>query len=165
VKEKNFIIIRIFLILLCASSAASAEASVTSVKLVPDPWPPYVIGEEGNSPAGGVTVEILTKIFERLENVILEMKLYPWKRALNYAVEGDVDGIWMVVKNEERIQVLEFTEPLLEARALFWYLRSRYPDGIRWETLADLAPYRIVVVRGYEYTKPLFQKSIRCLVN
>lgn len=154
-REKIFIkIVLILVTLLSASSAASAQTSVT---LVTDPWPPYVIGNDGESPTGGVSVEIVRKIFERLEDVKLEMKLYPWKRALNNAVEGEADGIWMVMKNEERMKVLEFTEPLLESRAFYWYLRSRYPDGIKSEKVADLLPYRIGVVRGYEIAKPLYE--------
>ncbi len=62
----------------------------------------------------------------------------------------------MVLKTEERMQVMEFSEPLFESRALLWYLRSRYPDGIHWEAMGDLAPYTIGVVKGYEIAKPFY---------
>jgi polar amino acid transport system substrate-binding protein len=154
-KKRMFTSMLIVLTLLCLSFAASAQMTVT---LVSDPFPPYVTGKaNATSPTGGVTVEILNKIFERIDNVRLELKLYPWKRALQYAFDGKVDGIWMVIKNKERMQFLDYTEPLLEMRAYLWFLNSRYPDGITWETLSDLVPYRIGVVRGYDYADALYE--------
>lgn len=148
-------IMLIFLTIFFLPSVTSAQMTVT---LVSDPFPPYVTGvADGTSPTGGVSVEILKKIFERIENVTLEMKLYPWKRAMAYAMKGQVDGIWMIIKNKERMQVLDYTDPLLELRAYLWYLNSRYPDGVTWETLSDLVPYRIGAVRGYEFAGSLYK--------
>lgn len=75
--------------------------------------------------------------------------LIPWARALREVELGAMDGIVLLLKTRERYMV--YTDPLITARSLIWYETARYPEGIEWSTIADLEPYTIGVVRGYEY--------------
>jgi polar amino acid transport system substrate-binding protein len=119
------------------------------VTLVQDHWPPYALGEPGRAPEGGIAVHLAGEIFRRV-GVELEMKLLPWKRCLSAAKRGDVDGIALLVKNEEREAFLVYSQALVEDRDLLWFPASR-GEPLEWETFADLDGLRLGQTAGAHY--------------
>ncbi len=148
---------RFYFLMLTLFLAPYTISAVTRITLVTDPWPPYVTGNSGYEPTGGISVKILNRIFAQIETVELKLMLYPWKRALQRSIDGDDDGIWMVFKNKKRLEVLDFTEPLFVSKAYLWYLHENHPKGIHWISMKDLIPYSIGVVSGYEIAKPFYE--------
>jgi len=148
----------ITLILLLISSFSFAQDKV--VKLCEDPWPPWTIGEMGESPIGGFAVKITHKIFERIKGAEPNMQLLPWKRCLRDIELGRMDGYLMALYTEERAQYLIVSDPFLTSRALLYYLVSKYPKGIKWKTFNDLSPYVIGDVIGYS-TSPEWDEAIK----
>ncbi len=130
------------------SDSVRAQQVVT---LTGDPWPPYVVGELGGNASGGMGIELLEAIFDRLDGVEVRFLLIPWKRALREVEKGTMDGIFMLLKKPEREQYMEYTDPLFTSYNLIWYCTGRFPDGFAWNRLEDLTPYSIGVTRGYSY--------------
>lgn len=150
-KKESFFALLV-VICLCTSSASFAKNIIT---LGTAHYPPYTIGEEGGNLTGGLELDIINEINNRLDDVELQVVVYPFKRGHQYAMDGKIDGFWLIVETEEHKKYLTFSVPLREDRASFWYLRSRYPEGISWDTLSDLLPYSIGVVSGYSVNRHL----------
>lgn len=142
----------IVLILTASLSAAEAETKTKQVvTLTSDPWPPYVLGELGKEATGGLGVEIMHRIFARIEGVDVRFPPMPWKRALRAVKQGTMDGIAVLLKTPEREQYMEYTDVLLASPNLLWYSTRRFPAGFEWERFEDFAPYNLAVVRGHSY--------------
>lgn len=127
--------------------AAAAE----TVLLASDPWPPYVTGELGGKVTGGLAVDLINRIFERIDGVDVAIPMVPWNRALAEVEKGTKDGIPMLLKTEEREAYMVYTDPLVRSSSLIWYVRERIPDGVEWQRIDDLVRYRIGITRGYSY--------------
>lgn len=140
------------LALILTASLSSAESETKQVvTFTSDPWPPYVLGELGKEATGGIGVELMRRIFARIEGVDVSFPLVPWKRALRAVEQGAMDGIAVLLKTPEREQYMEYTDVLLTSPDLVWYSASRFPDGFGWERFEDFAPYNLAVIRGHSY--------------
>ncbi len=135
-------------LILTLSFAQIIEAAQT-VRLVGDPWPPYVDGKLGEDASSGVVVEILARVFERIETVDVRFPLIPWKRALREVEDGYSDGIPVLLKTAEREAYMLFSEPLMTGENLIWYSHASKRRGFDWNHIEDLKPYRVGVTQGY----------------
>ncbi len=70
-------------ILLCLVSLLFASQlfadEMQRMRLINDPYPPYVIGEVGEPPSSGIAFEVVKEILHRLD-IAGDYKLYPWNR-------------------------------------------------------------------------------------
>ncbi|OED50734.1 hypothetical protein AB838_00980 [Rhodobacteraceae bacterium (ex Bugula neritina AB1)] len=94
-----------------------------------DPYPPYTLGQSGE-PEGGTKVELLTAVTQRIDAVSARVQILPWKRCQELARSGDMDGILPLFKNEERASYLTFSEAAFLQKDSFWFLSSRFPQGL-----------------------------------
>jgi len=141
------------LVLLFVPFLLFAQSRIT---LVEDPWPPFInVDKTTEKVTGGIAVQVIQKIFERIEDVEVNFLIRPWKRALLEVEEGKFDGIPALQKTPEREKFLEYSDPLFENRTEFFYARSRHPNGIHWNTLNDLTAYKIGVVDGHSVSTKL----------
>ncbi|CAN2039525.1 polar amino acid transport system substrate-binding protein [Candidatus Magnetomoraceae bacterium gMMP-15] len=122
---------------------------IKKINLSEDPFPPYTLGVEGAAPTGGIAVEIISEIFNRL-NIEVDMQLYPWNRCLAQMKVGRRDGLMMVIKTPEREEYMAFTESLIKDHWLFYFLAGR-KSPIEWNTYEDMKPYKIGITAGYGY--------------
>jgi uncharacterized protein (TIGR02285 family) len=142
----------LFLAAIVVNQATYAPCAAQQVvTLTGDPWPPYVVGELGREAQSGIAVELARRIFERIDGWQASFPLIPWNRALREVESGSKDGIVILLKTPDRERYMAYTEPLFTARALMWYSVKRFPSGFDWKELADLAPYRLGITRGYSY--------------
>jgi len=159
---RKYLII-IVIIILSFPSLSFAKKEV--VKLCNDPWPPYVEGKMGESPTGGFAVNIVRKIFERIEGVDLEITLTPWKRCLKSIEQGTMEGYVQGLYNDERSRYLVTSDPAFVSGTLFYYRISKHPNGIDWQTFGDLSKYEVGDVIGYstskEWTEAIESKIIK----
>lgn len=121
------------------------------VTLTGDPWPPYVEGVLGQEATHGTVVELAKEVFRRLNGVQLSLPMIPWNRALREVEHGTKDGILGLLKTEERERYMIYTEPLFSARSLVWYTKNKFPRGFYWNSINDLAKYKVGVIQGYSY--------------
>lgn len=133
--------------------AAGPAISQTTVVLCDSHNPPLVEGKEDGSVAtGGRVVDLLDEAFKQIEDASVEVRVLPWARCIQEARTGRKDGIAKLFKNDERAEFMEFTaEPLLLEVTRFFYLDERFPEGLTWETLADLSEYRVGIAEGSSY--------------
>lgn len=122
---------------------------IKKVHIVDEPYPPYTYGELGGQVSGGIGVEIVKELFNRL-GVEVEFELVPWKRALKMVEVGRADGTNLLMHTVDRERYLVFTDTVLEVRELFHYRADRI-NAFEWETFNDLKRYTIGLVNGYTY--------------
>lgn len=128
---------------------AAQTATVEKVTLSEDPWPPYILGEEGRAPTGGIAVDVLKRVFKNL-SITLEMQLYPWQRSLYLVREGREDGHMLLVKSPSWDQYMVYSVPFIDDRFLLWSKKTE-PVALGWQSFAELVPYSIGITHHYSY--------------
>jgi polar amino acid transport system substrate-binding protein len=114
------------------------------VRVAGDPYPPWTEGEAGSKATGGVAVEIVQQLFDRLGMKTLTV-VYPFERGMQRIKDGSEDVILMVSKTQEREAFISFTPPIRNSRWVFFHLKEKDFQWTQWE---DLKPYRIGYVTG-----------------
>ncbi|NER61242.1 amino acid ABC transporter substrate-binding protein [Pseudomonas sp. MAFF212428] len=120
--------------------AAQAE----KLRLVADAWPPFT---DASMPRGGLATAIVTTALQRA-GYASEFEQVPWARALLGVGEGRYDVLINAWQNEARARIGQFSVGYLNNRVR---LLRRKGDSLRFDSLADLHPHLIAVVRGYAY--------------
>lgn len=127
---------------------SSSRAEMT-VHLCECSWPPYIIGKEGSAPTGGLVIEYLQDVFDRIEGVRLKVTLYPWMRCLNYMENGNADGGAILLFSEERSAFLEYSMPYYTSRLVFFYSVDRYPQHLQLDMDSVWTQFKIGHVSGF----------------
>lgn len=137
------------LLLTCLSAFAHGE----KLRIVTEPWAPYVYLENGR--AKGIDYEVSAEVFKRL-GVEVEWHFLPWKRCLAMIDQGLADGILDIFQTEERgRQLLYPNEPLSDVEFALFYANAR-PHSVN--SLQDLRGLSIGTSPGYAYA-PAFGES------
>lgn len=127
--------------------AASAQAE-TVLRFCYDPYPPYTLGT-GGIPSGGLKVELLDAVTERIDGVRAVVVLLPWQRCQAQAEAGESDGILPLFKSAERESYLAFTVGTFQQTNTFWYNLQRHPDGlVLGEGYSGVSGLRLGMVNG-----------------
>ncbi len=131
-------------------SAFSAEAE-TIVKVVDGPWLPYC----GPSlPNYGIVPEIVNAAYAETAYKP-EFETMSWSRAIGAVKDGKFDAVCTASYSEERARIYRFSDYHLESRIVFF---KRRDSDISWKNLKSLIPYRIIVLKGYNYS-PSFDRA------
>ena len=113
-----------------------------------DPYPPYTLGTEG-APSGGIKVDILEAIAERLDGVTVEITLLPWQRCQAQTEAGVYDGILPLFQNDARRKYLTFSDSVLDQTSSLWFRASPLPEGVEWSgQYEDIAHLRLGMLNG-----------------
>ena len=130
------------LFLACLSTLAHGER----LRIVTDPWPPYVYQENGE--AKGIDYEVTAEVFKRL-GIEVEWQFLPWKRCLAMIEQGLADGVLDIFRTEQRdAQLFYPSEPLSQVEFVLFQANAR-PHPI--QRLDDLDGLRIGTAPGYTY--------------
>lgn len=105
--------------LLCSA----LHASPLPWHFVTEDFPPftYPAGATPGTPpgagvkAGGPLVEVVETLCERLQQACI-ITLYPWRRALQMAEQGQADGIFTLVRSPQREQIFHISRMLVTTR-------------------------------------------------
>ena len=132
------------LVFTCLSFAARGE----KLRIVTEPWAPYVYEENGK--ALGLDYETTAIVFKRL-GMEVEWQFLPWKRCLSMLETGQADGALDIFHSEERDATLLYpSEPLSEVQFVMFYANAR-PHPFR--TLDELRGLTIGISPGYLYSQ------------
>lgn len=115
------------------------------ITLATTEWPPYVSQNLANN---GFASEVVSKAFSRAGYTVA-LNFMPWKRALWKVETGHYDAAYPAYYSEERARIYALSKPFSEGPLGFYKRKDR---DIAYQTLRDLQPYRIGVVRGYVST-------------
>lgn len=125
--------------------AAYATAAPRVVTLTTGEWPPFF---SESLPGGGIMTRLITEAF-RLEDIRVQYTYMPWVRSYEAAKTRKFDGTIGLAPNPERLKWFAFSEPVITADMVFFHHKGL---SVRWNTLADLAPYMIGATRGDYYS-------------
>lgn len=116
------------------------------VRIAGDPYPPWALGVVNEKPTGGIAVEIVEKLFRRM-NMKSSVFLYPFNRGLQRIKDGEEDVILMVSRSKEREEYMLFTHSIRHVRFGFYHLAGM--KNFDWNKWEDLQPYTVGAVTGY----------------
>ncbi|CAK9891637.1 MULTISPECIES: substrate-binding periplasmic protein [Pseudomonas] len=123
----------------------STSAQATTLRLVADSWPPFT---DANMANGGLATAIVTTALTRA-GYTSQYEQVPWARALLGVGDGRYDVLVNAWYNDSRTQIGQFSASYLTNRIR---LLKRKGDALRFNSLSDLYPFPIAVVRDYAYS-------------
>lgn len=107
-------------------------------------WPPFVSEDLQHY---GLAARIVTEAFAK-EDIDVEYRFYPWKRAYFEVLQGDQDATAIWSRTSEREEEVLYSEPVLTTDKVFFHLDDTSFD---WEDIDDLEGYTIGATNGYAY--------------
>lgn len=122
----------------------AGELSFDEITLVTEKVP-SLQNVEDNKITGGLTIEIIKTLFERAE-LKANIKLFPWPRAYNKALNEPNTLIFSMIRNKEREDKFIWIGKLYSLKSNITVLANR--NDIHINTLSDLAHYNIGATRG-----------------
>ncbi len=132
-----------------------------TITLAEDPWPPFIVKEGSSSSPKGTAVQFLKRIFERVPEIEVKFVLHDsWSRLLDEVKHGKMDGIIILAKTAEREEYMTYSDSYTQKRTVFFYKKSRFPKGIKWNTYEDLSSYVIGGQRSSNYSND-FEEAIK----
>ena len=135
-------------------SLAGEKVVLTSLE-----WPPYTGAQLKGQ---GASVAVVKAAFAK-EGYDLEVKFFPWQRAVYLAKEdAGYDGYFPEYYADSLKQDFILSDPIGSGPLGFAELKSK---PIPWKTLNDLKPYKIGIVSGYvnttEFDKMVADKTLK----
>ncbi|MFC4158657.1 substrate-binding periplasmic protein [Chitinimonas lacunae] len=139
------------LLSLClALLAHQVPAATVTIRLANGEWPPYM---SAKLPHYGAVSRIVSEAFAS-EGIQVRYEFYPWKRGLELARNGGIDGTLAWVRTDDRERDFWLSDPLFESNAVLAYRKEKPVD---WQKADDLGRYLIGATIGYAYG-PLFSR-------
>lgn len=138
----------------CTSSRAQRDGPWVKIPVVMTDFPPFEFVQDDR--IVGIDAEIVREIFLRLR-YLPDIQVLPWTRAQEDARNGTVAAIFSLTRNPQREKDFFFSDPLSTVKDVLFKRKDR---DITWETMDDLAKYRIGISSGYQYD-PVFMEAVR----
>ena len=101
--------------------------------------------------------EIVAEVFKHMQKPI-SIEFFYWPKSYNNAVTGYAIGSYVYYYTEKRAKNLLYSDPLFEAKEVFFYRKSQQSILPKFKKLSDLIDYKIAGVRGFYY-KGLFKEA------
>ncbi len=135
-KIKYFLIIFILLFYLSQLTAFEKSVVIASTE-----YPPHTSIHYRNY---GYRTDVVIQAFQEMGYQV-EIRLYPWARALKFAKDGDVDGV-IALHTKKREQWFEYSQGLA-TQSIGFYKHKK--ENISLKNYSDFKFYKIGYVRGY----------------
>lgn len=137
--------LRLALLLLTALLPALAHADEHVLRVVTSDYPPYEYLQGGE--VRGTDTRTIRQVLSAM-GYLPELRVLPWARAEANTRAGTADMIYSLTYSRDRARYYHFTDPISQARDVFFKLRDR---DIQWQELDDLAGLRIGLSAAYSY--------------
>lgn len=142
---KQSMLFIVLLIVLTASQAQASNSNLPSkVILATTNWCPYACPETEKLP--GIAYEYIQAIFNQL-GVGVEIKFYPWTRAIKEVESGRAHGLLTAV-HEEAPKFIFTNTPTMSYRVCFF---STNQSQWRFKDVASLSAITLGAIKGYGY--------------
>jgi len=140
---------RITILFLCTILITPGALAQKDFTFCYDPYPPFTLGQTGK-PTGGSKVELINTVFNEIDGINANVILLPWKQCQLQVKRGNIDGILPLFKNNTRSEYMIFSDSTFRQNSVFWYKKSKYPNGINWSTFEDLSHLKLgMLIGGY----------------
>ncbi len=119
-------------------------------------FPPYEF--KANNGIDGISVKIVKEVFKKM-NQTISIELLPWSRALFYLENGNIDGLFEILKKSEREKFADYSKVVLMSEiASFFVLKD---SNITFDgDLNKLKDYTFGVRQDFSYG-PKFDQAIK----
>ncbi len=147
--------IRIFIFICLGMCVAVWECFADNLKVATLAYPPFQYEENGETK--GIAADIIKEIFERM-NQSIEIKFYPFPRAIKNIKKGNSDVIFTFYYKKEREQFAEYSKESLVDQTISLFVNKDSPivfDG----HLSNLNQYKFGLVR-FSYGK-IFDEAVK----
>ncbi|AUH51406.1 hypothetical protein CXB49_11555 [Chromobacterium sp. ATCC 53434] len=134
--------VRYALLAIFALIAGFSHAESRKLTMCYDKYPPYAMGEFGELATSGIKVKLLQEIGRQLD-VLVVVRILPWKRCLSAVKDGLVDGILPLYKTPEREQFMEFSLPVMRQYNCFLYKKSAFRGRVDWADYRALKEHHL----------------------
>lgn len=132
--------------------------SLASIRIAVDEWPPY---QSQTYLHYGSAHRIITESFAS-EGIAVEYGWHPWARSLKYARSGEWDGAALSQKTAEKERYFWFSNPVVQAEKVFFYLKE---EELEWNDLKDLKELTIGGTIGYSYGEAFDQADEEGIIS
>ena len=116
------------------------------IKIATGTWEPFVGPNlEGGGPLGRIVAETMQRMgYEP------QLSFSSWDLTLNQARRAEVFGAFPFIRSAERDALYAFSDSILTFEYVLFFHKAHipHPDSIR--SAADLADYRVGIVKGYD---------------
>ena len=103
----------------------------------------------------GVAADMLTELFDKM-GYDIAIKIYPLGRTIHMVNNGDIECAFLFPQTDPKVTV---PIPLYYSSTVFVYKKSRFPDGVSYNTLSDLGGYRIGALSNSKWFIKLLQEG------
>ena len=151
-------------ILVICTLLTAPQASAAQWRFVTEDFPPFTYPADGPArtdrgiSAGGPLVEVLQAVCARLQRDCT-ITLYPWRRALRLAEQGQVDGIFTLVRSPQRDELFHISRMLVTSR---YSVFARDDSAFVFNRPSDLAG-RLVGVYGPSGTSYILSERLKAV--
>ncbi|NIR50951.1 transporter substrate-binding domain-containing protein [candidate division KSB1 bacterium] len=122
-----------------------------SIDIVTGEWSPYVTQRIDGF---GVMTKIVTAVLNDME-LKPEYTFLHFYKGYELVKEGSIRGTFPYFKTEPREREMFFSDSLFAVRYVFFYQKDRFKDISKIKRLADLAGYKVAIIKGYSYGKKI----------
>ncbi len=145
----------IFALLLFLMLTSPCIAQGKTISISSSDWAPWT-GK--NLPHGGFVNHVVVEAFKRA-GYTATVSFYPWPRAYELAVHGEVEASSFWYKNKARQEECFYSDPINKEEVVFFHLRGKlFP---KWNDLMDLKNMSFAVNTGVTYTDEFWALSHR----
>lgn len=142
-------LIRSLWLVLCLTLALP-DARAEALHFVTEEFPPFSFSR--GAQVGGAMTEVVQAVCQHL-NYQCEFAVYPWRRSLQLAEDGLVDGIFTVIDSPARQQAFHITPMIVTSRYDVYSLRGndfeyRQPSDLRGQVIGVYGPSGTSFVLG-----------------
>ncbi len=142
----------VLVVLFAVSSAWAGEYFFVTLE-----FPPIEYTREDGQ-VDGIAVEMVTSIMRRLGHSV-NIRAYPWTRALAMVEEGKADAIFTVYRVSERETVLDYCNQVLLPQVVYFYKKEG--SAIKFDgNIEELKGKRIGVVSTISYGSKFDESKI-----
>jgi len=106
-------------------------------------YAPFNYQSAKNKKIEGLSVDIVSALINELDDNESKIKIYPWARIYNMALQQKNVAIFSIVRLAEREQLFKWVGTLYNPKMYIWKLRTR--DDIKITQPKDLKNYKIAV--------------------
>jgi len=139
----NYLTSVLITMLLVSMVLFPVRSGAESIVIANGEWAPY---QSEDLERDGVVSDIVKQAFA-LQGVSVEYKFFPWKRNMDLAKHGVVDGSIMWAKRGAREEYFVYSDVIIEAYAVFFHLKS---SSFSWESSDDIRKIRLGVMAGWK---------------
>ena len=129
---------------------AFAQSERKTIQIATVEYPPSFL-KDGT----GVAANMLIELFDKMGYNIL-IRIYPLGRAIHMVNRGDIECAFLFPQTNLEVTV---PIPLYYSSMVFVYKKSRFPNGVNYNTLSDLRGYKIGALANSKWSKKLLQNG------